>query len=209
MEEKIDFEFIKNAAYPAGEDGSKILAHMNSEHKNLTSWGFEHLEFGDKILDIGCGGGAAIARLAKAYPKAKISGCDLSPTSIECSSKTNKELIEIGRVEIKESSVSNLDYSDKEFDTVYSIESLYFWPNQQEDLKEVFRVLKENGKFMTVLEMVGGNMNERSSAIAEHLEMNCPTPEELEKLLKNAGFSKINIDYDKENAWLCAVASKM
>ena len=29
MSEKIDFEFMKNAAFPKGEDGSKILDNMN------------------------------------------------------------------------------------------------------------------------------------------------------------------------------------
>lgn len=208
MSEKIDFDFIKNAAFPKGDGGTQILSNMNENHGDLTSWGFEHINFGKKVLDIGCGGGGAIARLAKMYPEATICGCDISPTSIECSTEKNKELIKAGRLSLKVSNVSNLDYSNEEFDSVYSVESLYFWPNQQEDLKEVFRVLKSNGMFMTVLEMVGGSLSERSSAIANHLNMNCPSPEELENLLKNAGFSDVKVYYNEENSWLCATAAK-
>lgn len=78
----------------------------------------------------------------------------------------------------------------------------------QEDLKEVARVLKIGGKFMTALEMVGGKMNEKSSAIAEHLNMKCPSKDELKTLLENAGFTDIALDYNEENAWLCAVATR-
>lgn len=208
MSEQIDFDFIKNAAFPEGEQGSEILSHMNESHYRLTKWGFEHMEFGERILDIGCGGGAAIAQLAAMYPKASMYGCDVSPVSIESTYERNKNLIDEGRLKVEQCGVSKLNFPDDSFDSVYSIESLYFWPNQQEDLKEVFRVLKIGGKFMTALEMVGGSMNERSSAIAEHLNMNCPTPEELKVLLENAGFSYVKIDNNVEEGWLCATAMK-
>ncbi|MGL4989923.1 MAG: class I SAM-dependent methyltransferase [Sarcina sp.] len=208
MKEKIDFDFIKNAACPEGDDGREILNTMNENHGDLTSWGFEHVNFGNKVLDIGCGGGAAIARVATISDTSIIYGCDISPTSIKCSAEKNKNLIEEGRVFLKQSSVSDLDYCSDKFDTIYSIESLYFWPNQQEDLKEVHRILKAGGTFMTALEMVGGKLSEKSLAIAEHLDMNCPTESELEVLLKNAGFSEVKVYYNEENNWICGVGKK-
>ncbi|MDO4536415.1 MAG: class I SAM-dependent methyltransferase [Clostridium perfringens] len=206
MSEKIDFDFMKNAAFPKGEEGTEILSNMNESHDELTTWTFNHIEFGERILDIGCGGGAAIAKIGKLYPKSTIYGCDVSPVSIQCTCEKNKNLIDEGRLKVEECGVSKLNFPDESFDSIYSIESLYFWPNQQEDLKEVFRVLKVGGKFITGLEMVGGNMNEKSTAIAEHLNMRCPSPEELKTLLENAGFSNVNIDYNKEKAWMCASA---
>ena len=44
-------------------------------------------------------------------------------------------------------------------------------------------------EFMTALEMVGGKMNEKSSAIAEHLNMKCPSKDELKT---NKANKKIN-----------------
>ena len=208
MSEKIDFDFMKNAAFPKGEQGTEILGNMNESHDELTTWTFNHMEFGDRILDIGCGGGAAIAKIAKMYPQSTIYGCDVSPVSIECTLGKNRDLVDEDRLKVELCGVSKLNFPDESFDSIYSIESLYFWPNQQEDLKEVCRVLKIGGKFITGLEMVGGNMNEKSTAIAKHLNMNCPSPEELKTLLENAGFSDVNIDYNKEKAWMCAIATK-
>ena len=194
MSEKIDFEFMKNAAFPKGEDGSKILDNMNESHYNLTKWGFEHVNFGNRILDIGCGGGAAIEQISKLYPQSTIYGCDISHVSIESTIAKNKKLIDEGRLKVEVCGVSKLNFPDESFDSVYSI--------------EVARVLKIGGKFMTALEMVGGKMNEKSSAIAEHLNMKCPSKDELKTLLENAGFTDIALDYNEENAWLCAVATR-
>lgn len=208
MSEQIDFDFIKNAAFPKGEQGNEILNRMNESHYELTKWGFEHLAFGKNILDIGCGGGAAIEQLSNIYPESLIYGCDVSPVSVEATSERNQKLVKEGKLKVKECGVSDLSFENETFESVYSIESLYFWPNQQEDLKEVYRVLKKGGKFMTALEMVGGNMSERSTAIAEHLNMNCPSGDELKELLENTGFSDVNIDHNIENSWLCATAIK-
>ena len=188
MSEKIDFEFMKNAAFPKGEDGSKILDNMNESHYNLTKWGFEHVNFGNRILDIGCGGGAAIEQISKLYPQSTIYGCDISHVSIESTIAKNKKLIDEGRLKVEVCGVSKLNFPDESFDSVYSI--------------------KIGGKFMTALEMVGGKMNEKSSAIAEHLNMKCPSKDELKTLLENAGFTDIALDYNEENAWLCAVATR-
>lgn len=208
MSEKIDFDFMKNAAFPKGEQGTEILGNMNESHDELTTWTFKHMEFGERILDIGCGGGAAISKIAKLYPESTIYGCDVSPVSIECTLEKNRELVNEDRLKVELCGVSKLNFPDEAFDSIYSIESLYFWPNQQEDLKEVCRVLKIGGKFITGLEMVGGDMNEKSTAIAEHLNMNCPSPKELKTLLENAGFSDVTIDYNKDKAWMCAIATR-
>ena len=62
--------------------------------------------------------------------------------------------------------------------------------------------------FMTALEMVGGRMDERQLAIVEHLKMFCPTRNELAELIVEAGFSDVNVDFEPEHCWLCAVGRK-
>lgn len=53
------------------------------------------------------------------------------------SKKVNKSSIKSGRVEIDHSSVSSLPYSDDMFDFVTAFETIQFWPNLSEDLKEI------------------------------------------------------------------------
>ena len=43
-------------------------------------------------------------------------------------------------------SVSDLPFSDNSFDIVTAIETYYFWPDKLKNLKEIYRVLKKDGK---------------------------------------------------------------
>jgi 2-polyprenyl-3-methyl-5-hydroxy-6-metoxy-1,4-benzoquinol methylase len=51
---------------PTGWLGRFVLWNMNSRHSKVTDWGLAHVsvEKHDTILDVGCGGGKTICKLA-------------------------------------------------------------------------------------------------------------------------------------------------
>ena len=206
--EKDYLNLIRNAAFPEGKLGVEMIEGMNRGHSDLTDWGFLHVNFGNRILDVGCGGGAALAKLAVRFPEASLAGCDISPLAVESAQKINEQAVAAGRMKLKLSGVPNLDYPDDSFDTVFSVESLYFWEDAVEGLKDILRVLAPGGTFMTVLEMVGGNMSDHHEEIAKELKMFCPTPEELEQVVQLAGFVDLYLDEDREKGWICITAKK-
>lgn len=209
MEKPIDFDLIRNARFPEGALGTQMIEGMNRSHARLTEWGFSHIsEFGQTVLDVGCGGGAALKKLAERYPDAQFFGCDISPLAIQSAERLNAETVSSGRMKFHCGGVSELPFPDAFFDTVFSVESLYFWPDPEKDLAEILRILKPGGCFITVLEMVGGSMSERHAEIARRLEMYCPTPEELRALLTRSGFSVTALVHDTPNGWLCGVGEK-
>ena len=63
---------------------------------------------GKRILDIGCGGGGTIRKLARIAAEGRVHGIDYSEESVRICTKTNRRLIEAGRVEIRHGSVSSL-----------------------------------------------------------------------------------------------------
>ena len=77
-------------------------------------------------------------------------GIDHSRDMVNLSSQVNKQLIEEGRVVVDHGSVSNLPYSEDMFDVVTAFETIEFWPNLSEDLKEIKRVLKPGGQLLVV-----------------------------------------------------------
>lgn len=206
--EKEYLNLIRNAAFPQGELGVEMIWGMNLGHSDLTDWGFSHVKFGNRILDVGCGGGAALAKLAIQYPEACLAGCDISPLAVESAQKINEQAVAAGRMKLKLSGVPHLDYPDNSFDTVFSVESLYFWSDAVEGLKDILRVLAPSGTFMTVLEMVGGNMSDHHEEIAKELNMFCPTPEELKQIVLQAGFIDSVLDEEREKGWICISAKK-
>ncbi len=203
-----DFSRIETAGCPAGDAGRDMILRMNREHGPLRAWGFAHVPVGRSVLDVGCGAGAALRELAEQYPGAALTGCDISPLAIETATALNEPLVKAGRMRFLRCGVPDLPFADGAFDTAFSVESLYFWPDQIAGLREIRRVLAPGGCFMTALEMVGGMMDERQLAIVKHLKMVCPTRDELEDLMTAAGFADVTVELEPERRWLCAAGRK-
>src|SRR5437660_10792267 len=57
---------ISQCRKPAGLFGRLVVWDMNRHHSKLTDWGLSHVSIKkmDRILDIGCGGGRTINKLA-------------------------------------------------------------------------------------------------------------------------------------------------
>src|SRR6185437_6526004 len=111
-------------AKPQGWLGRWILRRMNRSHSTVTDWGLSHIEIPRHgcILDVGCGGGRTIGKLAARSQRARVYGLDHSPESVAMALKLNSDLVNAGRVEIVEGSVSQLPYPRDIFDLVTAVE---------------------------------------------------------------------------------------
>lgn len=80
---------------PTGREGRLIAFMMNKFHEPLTLWGLAKITVGSKfvILDVGCGGGKTISKLAQLSPQGKIYAIDYSSDMVKFSKKINKVLI--------------------------------------------------------------------------------------------------------------------
>jgi ubiquinone/menaquinone biosynthesis C-methylase UbiE len=103
-------------------------------------WGLAHVSVNerDTILDIGCGGGRTLNKLAAMATQEKVYGVDFSGESVAVSKKTNARSIEMGRVEIQHASVSQLPFPDDTFDLVTAVETHFWWPNLPETCARSF-----------------------------------------------------------------------
>jgi ubiquinone/menaquinone biosynthesis C-methylase UbiE len=121
---------------------------MNFGHSGLTKWGLGFIDIKSDIdvLDIGCGGGKTVKQLAGITTDGKVVGIDYSPDAVVVARKKNRELINEGRVEIFQESVSSMKFSNDIFGLITAFESHYFWPDFRNDLKEVHRVMKQDGQ---------------------------------------------------------------
>jgi SAM-dependent methyltransferase len=184
---------------------------MNRSHHKGTDWGLQHINIGEDyiILDIGCGGGRTIKKLAQRAPFGKVYGVDISGDSVKVATQTNKGLIRAGHCDIQVSGVSYLPFEDDFFDAVTAVETYYFWPNLDEDLKEVLRVLVPWGKFLIIgEEYLGSKYDERNEKWAETIGMNIHTLEELRLILEKAGFVDIQFHEDYERGWFSVFSRK-
>ena len=194
-----------NPRRPEGEAGRAMLARMNESHAKLVAWGLAHIDFAphDTVLDIGCGGGNTLARMAERVTEGHLVGIDYAETSVEASRAFNAGLIEAGRMEILHGSVEHLPFADGHFDAVVTVESFYFWPSPEESLKEVARVIRRGGTFLLLAEIYGrDDLPEGIRAKIAGYDLTNPTPEEFERLVRAAGFSDVTMDFKAGEYWI-------
>jgi ubiquinone/menaquinone biosynthesis C-methylase UbiE len=207
---------LRQCGKPTGWIGRLQLWRMNRSHHKLTEWALTHVSVQPRhmILDVGCGGGRTVAKLAALATEGKTYGVDYSDASVAASSKTNRASISEGRVEIVRASVSKLPFPDDAFDLITAVETHYYWPNLSADLREVLRVLKPGGTLMVVAEAYKGG---RYDAVLRRLEtlqqrgiMNYAhlTVGEHRELLSNAGYSDVRVFEEYDRGWLCAIGRR-
>lgn len=198
---------------PRGWLGRFTLWRMNSSHSKLTDWGLEHIsvEKNDRILDVGCGGGRTVSKLAAMATQGKVYGVDYSEESVAATKKTNAGAIEAGRVEVRHGSVSQLPFSERMFDLVTAVETHFWWPNLAEDMREIFRVVKPGGALVVVAEVYKG-ANTIASKLAEKYAsrtgMTLLSVDEHRALFADAGYSDVQVIEERGKGWICCVGRK-
>lgn len=203
-------KLFNNTRKPEGAMGRMMAKGMNSgSHAKLAAWGFSHLklEGNETAYDLGCGGGGNVQRLLELLPKGHVTGLDYSPVSVEVSSQTNAKAIAAGRCEIVQGDVQKLPMADASADLVTAFETIYFWPRLAHCFSEVHRVLRSGGRFMITNESDGKNAGSlKWTKIVDG--MTVYTAEQLEALLRQAGFASVEIDDQVDRDRICVVARK-
>ena len=196
---------------PTGRRGRVVAALMNKGHEALTLWGLTHVntEADYVILDVGCGGGKTVNRLAKQAPLGRVFGIDYSADMVAYSRKVNKKLIAERRVEIVEASVEKTGFPDSFFDLVTAVETYYFWPSLPDALREIKRVLKPNGKLLMVNEMVKDGVYEiKNAKTIEQAHVRLIQLEEIKKTLLSVGFTDVQVFAKAGTPWNAVLAQK-
>lgn len=186
---------------------------MNRSHSKLTDWGLQHVSIALNftILDVGCGGGRTVSKLAAMATQGKVYGVDFSDASVAVSKKTNAQGIDAGRVEIREASVSQLPFPDAMFDLVTAVETHFWWPNLTGDIREVFRVTKAGGSVILIAEVYKGANTMVSKMFEKHaaqLGATLLSVDEHRDLLSAAGFCDVQIVEERAKGWISAIGRK-
>ncbi len=165
--------------------------------------GFSHLTLRNHthILDVGCGGGANIAKMLKDVSGSVVDGLDYSAESVAFSKKTNADYLG-KRCTIHQGDVSSLPYSDHSLDYVTAFETIYFWPVPDAAFKEIKRVLKPGGILFICCE----SADPSNTTWTDRIEgMTVYRGEDLKKRLLKIGYLKVELHKNKKG-WMCLTA---
>jgi ubiquinone/menaquinone biosynthesis C-methylase UbiE len=197
---------------PTGVSGRKVAANMNKGHWDLTTWGLKHVRIKSNsvILDVGCGGGKTITRLARRAVQSKIYGIDHSADMVDYSRRVNKKLIATNRVEILLGAVEKTGFKNDFFDLVIAIETYYFWPNLAEAFQEINRILKKGGYLLIISEMINDGVYEVENAeIIVKTQVHLVPLQEIQRILHSAGYSNVKVYRKRKSDWNAVLAKKL
>ncbi len=145
----------------------------------------------DRLLEIGCGGGAFLEEALR-------SGCsaaavDHSPEMVRLASEVNREAVAEGRLEVREGSATRLPFQDASFTCAVSTGVFGFIDQPVEALAEIRRCLAGGGRLAL---FAGGRELKGTPAAPEPMASRIHFYEdaELEDLARRAGFAEARVE---------------
>ena len=153
-DEKLQQEF--NHWAEAGE-GPK----MENHHLDITEKTMRRMELrpGERVLDLGCGSGWAtrlLARLVADGPEGfgQVVGVDVSDEMIRQARASSKDFENIMYVW---GSATQIPWEENFFDKMLSVESFYYYSDQERALAELFRVMAPKGRLFILINLYKDN----------------------------------------------------
>ena len=184
---------------------------MNSSHSKLTDWGLQHVAVGKHftVLDVGCGGGRTIQKLAAMAPQGMVYGVDYAAGSVGAARATNSRQIEAGRVAIEQASVSKLPFPDNKFDLVTAVETQYYWPDLVNDMREIRRVLKPGGTLLVIAESYKNGKHDLVQGPAMKLLGSTRlSVDDHRELFAKSGYMDAQVFEEPKHGWFCGTGKK-
>ncbi|HXE31194.1 MAG TPA: class I SAM-dependent methyltransferase [Terriglobales bacterium] len=196
---------------PRGWLGRLVLRNMNLRHSGVTDWGLGQIAVraGDTVLDVGCGGGRTLAKLAGRAPAGTVYGVDHSPESVRVAGRVNRAGIAAGRVVVREASVMGLPFPAATFDLVTAVETHFWWPDLASGLREIHRVLKPGGTVALIAEIHKGAPGRMAAVLERKLPatgLQLLSVQEHRAALADAGFHEATVT--TQGAWICATGRR-
>lgn len=142
-------KFLRFHAVMAEDSGQSVLSSLESRILPLVPGLTRQLAQGICVLDIGCGSGRIINRLAELYPNSMFTGIDLSSEAIDNASSQamKKNLL---NTEFIVHDLSNFDETanPEAYDFITAFDAIHDQAKPLNVLKGVHRALKSDGYFL-------------------------------------------------------------
>ena len=169
---------------PTGAVGHVVGWIMGTRSSNVARnrWavGLLDVQPTDRVIELGCGPGVAIAALAARA--SLVVGVDHSEVMIRQARRRNRAAVRAGRVRLIHKPVESLSISDGPFDAALAVNTAGMWPDPTARLRDIARLLRPGGRVALVSQPRCPGVTSADAA------------RELAGLLAEAGFEDIRTD---------------
>ncbi|MFE1594913.1 class I SAM-dependent methyltransferase [Nocardia sp. NPDC058705] len=150
----------------------------------------------DRVIELGCGPGVAIAALAARAAQGFVVGVDHSAVMVEHARRRNKAAVKTHRVRLVQGPVETLSIDGGPFDAAIAINTIGMWPDPPARLRDIARLLRPGGRIALV------GQPRRPGATAADSET---VGRDLVGLLSEAGIEHVRtemLDLNPPAAWV-------
>jgi SAM-dependent methyltransferase len=165
VEDEIVSCFERGGGVPAASYGRFHAVMAEQSDQTVVAWLLERilplapglaegLARGADVLDVGCGSGRALARLASAFPGSRFSGIDVSPRAIE-SARAEARALGLSNLRFELRDASLLDAADR-FDLITAFDTLHDQAAPAEALRRMAAALRPDGVLLVQEVAAGG-----------------------------------------------------
>lgn len=209
----------------AEDSGQSVLSSLESHIVPLVPGLLERLVGGIRVLDVGCGRGRIMNRLAELYPASKFTGLDLAGEAIEFA-RAEALAKNLNNIEFGVADLSDFDETGESgaFDFITTFDAVHDQAKPLNLLKGIFGALKPDGIYL-MQEIKGSsyvhnNLDHPIGTLLYTIScMHCMTvslaqdgeglgamwgEEKTREYLERAGFRSIEtneLDHDIQNNW--------
>lgn len=139
----------------------------------------------DRVIELGCGPGVALAALAARATRGLVVGVDHSEVMIAHARRRNRDAVRAGRVRLVRAPVQDLTVGDGPFDAALAVNTVGMWPDATARLRDIARLLRPGGRIALVSQPRCPGATAATSATAAN---------ELAGMLSEAGFEHLRTE---------------
>ncbi|MBZ5490167.1 MAG: methyltransferase domain-containing protein [Acidobacteriia bacterium] len=182
-DQKLQQEFNQWAAAGRGDE-------MESHHSDITEQTLALMDIhsGDRILDLGCGTGWASRRMARIATTGEVVGLDVADEMLRRAEQLSSAF---RNVRYAWGSAENIPEADNTFNKVLSVESFYYYADQDKALDELRRVMASGAKLFILINLYKDNHYSLRWVTELKVPVQALSESEYKTLLEKHGFTNV------------------